>query len=47
MRKNGAKRTGEKLDVDKKRMKVIEECEYLECIVVEHTWNAVNKLVKE
>ena len=38
MRKNGAKRTGEKFDV---------ECIYLACIVVEHTSNAVNKLVKE
>ena len=47
VRKNGSKRTGEKFDVDGKRMKVIEECEYLGCIVVEHTWNAVNKLEKE
>ena len=47
LRMNGSKRTGEKFDVDGKRIKVIEECKYLGCIVVEHTWNAVNKLVKE
>ena len=44
MKKNGSKRTGVKFDVDGKRMKVIEECKYPGCIVVEHTWKAVNKL---
>ena len=47
MKKNGSKRTGEKFDVDGKRMKVIEVCKYLGCIVVAHTWNTVNKLEKE
>ena len=34
MRMNGSKKTEEKFDVDGKRIKVIEECEYLGCIVV-------------